>query len=132
MDIFVYLGIFLLVDFLLLGYILFRNSKKKFRRADLDFFALQWGKIRAQSDAKHALLDADKLLNVVLSKKGFGGGVGDQLQKAGKLFTNVDDVWTAHKLRNRIAHELNMQLSLADRDRTLRIFEKALKDLRAL
>ena len=132
MDLYLIIGIFLAVDLLLVVYILYRRSVKKFSQSDLGFFAAEWGKIRQQGDGKHALMDADKLLNVVLKKKGYAGGVGEQLKKAGKLFTNVNDVWDAHKLRNRIAHELGIHLNHADRDRALRSFEKALKDLGAL
>ncbi len=132
MDIYLFIGIFLALDLLLVVYILYRRSRKRFGQGDLHFFATEWTKIRHQQDGKHALMDADKLLNVVLRKRGYAGGVGEQLKKAGKLFTSTDDVWNAHKLRNRIAHELGVHLSPADRDRALRSFEKALKDLGAL
>lgn len=131
MDMYFYIGIFLVVDFLLLIYVL-RRARKKFSARDRKFFIEQWGKIRSQTDGKHALLDADKLLAVVLRKKGYEGSVGDQLKAAAKLFSNLDDVWYAHKLRNQIAHELDMRLSLGDHQRSLRIFEKALRDLGAL
>ncbi len=132
MDFYLYIGIFLAVDLLLVIYILYRRSRKKFSQGDLTFFSTEWRKIRQQGDGKHALMDADKLLNIVLKKKGYAGGVGEQLKKAGKLFTNLNDVWGAHKLRNRIAHELGIHFTPADRDRALRSFEKALKDLGAL
>jgi len=132
MDIYIYIGIFLLCDFLLLIYVLYRRSRKKFPQRDLDWFQQQWQKIRALSDGKHALMDADKLLHVVLNKKGYQGSVGEQLKKTAKLFSNLQDVWVAHKLRNQIAHELDMKLSLGDHQRALRIYEKALRDLGAL
>lgn len=132
MDIYIYIVIFLAADFLLLVYVLRRLSRKKFRQKDLQFFKNEWQKIRAQQDGKHALLDADKLLHAVLEKKGFQGSVGDQLKSSAKLFTRIDDVWYAHKLRNQIAHELDMRLSLGDHQRALRIFEQAFKDLKAL
>ena len=131
MDITFYIAIFLAFDFLLLIYILYRRSRKKFGQRDLDRFANEWRKVRVQTDAKHALLDADKLLHLVLSKKGYQGNVGEQLKSAGKLFSNLNDVWFAHKLRNQIAHELDVKLSLGDHQRALRIFEKALQDLGA-
>ena len=132
MDVYFYIGIFVLVDFLLLLYIFYRRSKKRFSDRDRIFFKKSWEKIRAQQDGKHALLDADKLLHVILVKKGFKGTVGDQLKKAEQLFTNINEVWFAHKLRNQIAHELDMKLSLGDHQRGLRIFENAFRDLGAL
>lgn len=132
MNFYTFLAIFLAVDLLLVVYVLYRRSKKKFAENDLRFFKDQWAKIQGNSDAKHAILDADKLLNVVLGKKGFHGGVGDQLKKAEKIFTDVNGVWSSHKLRNRIAHELDMRVSMGERTSALKSFEKALKDLGAL
>lgn len=132
MNFYTFLAVFLAVDLLLVVYVLYRRSKKKFSESDLRFFKEQWAKIQASPDAKHAILDADKLLNVVLRKKSFQGGVGDQLKKAEKFFSDVNGVWSAHKLRNRVAHELDMRVSMGERTSALKSFEKALKDLGAL
>jgi len=132
MNFYIFLAVFLAVDVLLVVYILYRRSKKRFSVSDLRFFSEQWDKINALADGKHAIMDADKLLNVVLKNKGFQGGVGDQLKKAEKFFSDVNGLWSAHKLRNRIAHELDMRVSTGERTGALRSFEKALKDLGAL
>lgn len=127
-----YIAIFLILVLLLAVYVLYSASRKKFSQRDLNFFGTTWKKISANEDGRHAVLDADKLLYEVLRRKGYAGSVGDQLKKAEKLFTNINDVWFAHKMRNRIAHELNVQLSRGDAQHALRCFERALKDLGAL
>jgi len=132
MNFYLALAIFLIIDLLLVIYILYRRSAKKFSQKDLNFFKNEWRKITSISDGKHAVLDADKLLNLVLKKKGYMGGVGEQLKKAAKVFTNVNDVWSAHKLRNRVAHELDVQVSSGEKQQALRSFERALRDLGAL
>lgn len=132
MDVQFYFGVFLFVGFLLLIYFLFLRSGKKFQEKDLKFFRQEWGKICHHEDGKHAVLDADKLLQIVLRKKGYQGNVGEQLKKSAKLFSNLNDVWTAHKLRNRVAHELDVRISSGDRQLALRAYERALKDLGAL
>ncbi len=132
MNFYIYLGIFIAVDLLLVAYILYARSRKRFVQRDLRFFFNEWQKILAQRDGKHAILDADKLLHHVLGKKGYQGNVGDQLKNSAKLFTSINDVWFAHKLRNRIAHEMDMHLNEGDRHRAIRYFEKALQDLGAL
>ncbi len=132
MNLYLYLAIFLAVDLLLVIYVVYRRSKKRFSSGEIRFFHAQWKKISGLSDPKHAILDADKLLHAVLQKKGYSGNVGDQLKRAGKLFSDVNAVWYAHKLRNRIAHELDMKLTEAERHRALRSYEKVLKDLGAL
>lgn len=129
---YLFLGLFLLVDFLLLVFVLYRRARRKFGPHDLQFFRTEWRKISGHEDAKHALMDADKLFHVVMKKKGYQGSVGDQLKKGAKLFSDLNGLWSAHKLRNKIAHELDVRVSSSERQFALRSFEKALKDLGAL
>ncbi len=59
---------------------------------------------------KNAVIEADKLLDFVLkSKKIKGETLGDRLKHSKNLFStsSYNKVWEVHKLRNRIAHELN-------------------------
>jgi hypothetical protein len=127
-----YLAIFLLVDLLLIIYVLYRKSRRTFSKRELIYFQTEWQRIFSLQDGKHAVMEADKLLHHVLGKKGYAGTVGEQLKKAEKVFTSIDNVWSAHKLRNRIAHELDVRITPGEKQNALRAFEKALKDLRAL
>lgn len=80
-----------------------------------------------------AVLSADKLLDQVMKDVGVPGDtMGDRLKSAGNRFSNVDDVWFAHKLRNRIAHESDVNVNLVTAKKALGIFKKALKDLGAI
>jgi hypothetical protein len=45
---------------------------------------------------------------------------------------NVDDVWQAHKLRNRIAHEADFALKRDLAERALTVYEQALEHLGVL
>ena len=51
--------------------------------------------------------------------------MGDKLRRAGKYIPDLDDVWRAHKLRNRIAHEPGLTLSYRDVESALAALEKA-------
>ena len=42
------------------------------------------------------------------------------------------DIWFAHKLRNRIAHDTDVNVGLVATKRALFIFKKALKELGAI
>ena len=132
MNFYLFLVIFVAVDLLLLFYVLYARSKKGFSKAEKTYFYSQWMMIREEHDQRHAVLDADKLLNLVLQKKGYAGGVGEQLKRAEKLFSGIDEVWKAHKLRNSIAHELDLRVTSRQAQQALSGFEKALKDLGAL
>jgi len=45
---------------------------------------------------------------------------------------NIDEVWQAHKLRNRLVHETDFKLKEHEAKRVIEIYEKALQDLEAL
>ncbi|MEO6729481.1 MAG: hypothetical protein ABIM99_06190 [Candidatus Dojkabacteria bacterium] len=63
-----------------------------------------------ESKLKTAVIEADKLLDYVLkSKKVKGETLGDRLKSSKNLFStsSYNKVWEVHKLRNRLAHEMN-------------------------
>ena len=59
------------------------------------------------SDWRQAVIEADIMLDDVLSRTGYhGDGVGEKLKGASKAdFKTLDQAWEAHKIRNQIAHE---------------------------
>lgn len=59
------------------------------------------------NDWKQAIIEADIMLDDVLSKLGYqGDGVGEKLKRAEPAdFATLQDAWEAHKVRNQIAHE---------------------------
>ncbi|MFS8131103.1 MAG: hypothetical protein ACMG57_03930 [Candidatus Dojkabacteria bacterium] len=63
-----------------------------------------------ESSLKAAVMEADKLLDYVLkSKKIKGDTLGDRLKHSKHLFStsSYNRVWEVHKLRNRLAHEMD-------------------------
>ena len=82
------------------------------------------------SDWKLAVLQADGILDDLLKRMGYeGGGLGERLQKIEPAdFDSLDDVWVAHKMRNRIAHEPESNLTHEDAEKAISLFEKALKE----
>ena len=64
---------------------------------------------------KSGLNDADKLLDFFLkSKRLKGETLGERLKNAQKVFSREDynALWNAHKLRNKIAHEIDFETSI--------------------
>lgn len=80
-----------------------------------------------------AIIQADKLLDQALKERGVGGEtMAERLKNAKPLLTNIDAIWRAHKLRNKIAHEHDAAVSKRSAAEALRIFKRALSDLGAL
>ena len=82
------------------------------------------------SDWKLAVLQADGILDDLLKRMGYDGdGLGERLKNIEPAdFDSLDDVWVAHKMRNRIAHEPESNLTIEDAKKTISLFEKALKE----
>ncbi len=102
-----------------------RRTVKGWRKVQLNFF---------QGDDSHlkiAIIEADKLLNDALKAAGFKGeDLGDRLKKLTTTqLPNLDDIWEAHRLRNRIAHENDFRLSRHDAERALAIYQQTLNYL---
>ncbi len=128
MDVWSYIALFVLVDLLILV-LIFARRKNGLSPQDKRKYRSYWKKIKNASDKKYAVLEADKLLDALLKKKGYSGSLGEKLKVAGKVFTNVDEVWKAHKLRNRLAHEMEFSPGEKVLLEALHFFEGAFKDL---
>lgn len=109
------------------------------KRSGLDhaYYQKQWDTIVAYKNnggagLQLAVFEADKLLDHALKDRGYPGQtMGDRLKNARGSFMNNDAIWQAHKLRNRLAHEQNVQLNPIAVDQALRALRAGLKDLGA-
>lgn len=109
---------------------------------DLSFVSGKWMEIEQlmsqgkPSSYKVAVMEADKLVDYVLKAKvGSDGTMGDRMKKSQKLFSNYHDyqnLWEAHKMRNRIAHEADHEVFLVEVKKVISYFETALRGLKAL
>ena len=129
----VILILFIFFDILVVAFILYRKrALNKFSDKDLYYIQSHWIKIIDSFSAhpKHAILDADKLLDFALKKNGFEGSLGEKLKKSGPRFSDLNGLWNAHKLRNRIAHELG-DIDKNEAKKALSQFKRALNDLGA-
>lgn len=83
------------------------------------------------SDWNIAVIKADAIFDDVLEDMGLPGPtLGDRLKQldTAKL-ESLNDVWEAHKLRNRIAHETERVLTHTESERAVRLFEQGLREL---
>jgi hypothetical protein len=82
------------------------------------------------SGLKSALIEADKLLDYCMIGKGFKGeSMGDRLKGGGSKFKNLNAVWSAHKLRNELAHNVEHDLVPAQINQAISNLGDAIKDL---
>jgi hypothetical protein len=105
---------------------------------DREFVARKWAEISAMSQGnggslRSAVGEADKLLDYALKGLGVHGDtMGERLKHSRGRFSNLNDIWTAHKLRNALAHEADFDLVPSQAKEALRFFEQGLKDLGVL
>ncbi len=111
---------------------------KRPSRLNRAWFAEQWAGVEAQfQDGKAgqqlAVVNADKLLDKAMRDLRFKGQtMGERLKSHPKSFSNINAIWSAHKLRNRIAHESNLSVSAEEAKRALHDLKNGLRDLGAL
>lgn len=92
---------------------------------------LEKGKSLDENERKFSIIEADTLLDKILELAGYDGeNLGERLKNVERGdIESLDDIWEAHKIRNRIAHEANFKLSPESAELALSRFEKALKEL---
>ena len=113
-----------------------QNRKHGFNREDYqaEFLGIQTSlKKESPDSASMVIVKADKLLDKAMIEIGLSGKtMGERLKKLHGRLSDENGVWTAHKMRNRIAHETNYTASYEDAKYALSAYRTALKDLGAI
>jgi len=143
-----------IVAFLLFAGIIFvifgLNTIYKIKRA-LSFFvapkylpkkklAKKWNRIEKrlesnqEAELKLAVIEADKFFDNILKRIGYlGKDMGERLKRINpSQMTNINDIWTAHKIRNNIVHDVDYKLIVVDAQRAIDAYKKALDELEVL
>jgi len=83
---------------------------------------------------KMAIIEADKIFDDLLKRIGYQGeDMGERLKQITPAqVANIQQVWAAHKVRNRIAHEPDFYLTKEDAIRAIEAYERAFEDLELL
>lgn len=133
--------LFLVVIVLVGGGILFiiTHSLGKSKQLDVDRYRTSWLTIEQQlvkgeeASSHLVILNADKLLDQALKQRGFKGDtMGERMKNAKQTWTNANNIWGAHKIRNRIAHETDIKVGYDTARRALAAYKQALKDVGAI
>lgn len=143
-------SLILIIIFLFLSILFFRKAKKikspvsgrgeRPVTARPEEFNEQWQAVLDhlnsvnESEWKLAIIEADKLIDDLLSRKGYQGeSMAERLSLLTKReFKSLDLLWEAHKVRNRITHKLDFKINRNEALRVISYYGEALKDLQGL
>lgn len=87
-----------------------------------------------EAEWKFAVIEADKLVDDLLKQAGYPGDtMGERLMniEQGQLLS-LQGLWEAHKIRNKLAHDVNYFLRYAEARQAIKFFEEALKELQVI
>lgn len=87
------------------------------------------------SDWRTAIIEADIMLDDLLTKEGYvGDGVGEKLKTADSSeFKTLQEAWEAHKVRNQIAHQgSTFDLSDTLAQRTIAQYENVFREFKVI
>ncbi|MEK7555632.1 MAG: hypothetical protein AAB516_02330 [Patescibacteria group bacterium] len=84
-----------------------------------------------ERDLRLAIIEADNLVDEILIIHDHPGkDMGERLKSIHpNEIGNYNDLWEAHKMRNRIAHETNFHINSGEAQRIIKIYHKTLQDL---
>ena len=87
-----------------------------------------------ESEWRVAVIEADKLIDEVLGRKGFEGeSVAEKMSSIEKdQMKSIDRLWEAHKTRNRIVHKPDYKIEQSEARRIISYYEEALVELGVL
>ncbi|MDP2676433.1 MAG: hypothetical protein Q8O83_01985 [bacterium] len=82
------------------------------------------------SDWKLAVIEADSIMDDLLKRMGYEGiTMGERLKNIEPSdFEALQDVWKAHKMRNRIAHEPESAITKSEAEYAIELFKRGLKE----
>ncbi|PIZ71669.1 hypothetical protein COY07_04495 [Candidatus Peregrinibacteria bacterium CG_4_10_14_0_2_um_filter_43_11] len=122
--------VFIIVDVAIVAYVIYRRITKKLPKKVVEKIRKTWKEIIRQKDYERAIMEADKLLDFALEKRGMKGSLGAKLKQASSLFSDVSEVWSSHKIRNNIAHQINYKVDQKTYKKAMLGFKRAFKDLK--
>jgi len=87
---------------------------------------------KSSSDWKIAIIEADKVVDRAIERKGFAGvSLGEKLKQMvpADLPDVYEELWEAHKIRNRIVHEPEFEISQGEARKIVSIYERTITKL---
>ncbi len=124
-------GVMILVAMMMTKKRSYHFNKEKYQAR---FLAIENGLNKNNSATfMKTVIDGDKLLDKAMVEMGIPGKtMGDRLKHGKEKFSDINAVWRAHKLRNALAHESDLEITYRQAQVAMAIYKKALKELGAI
>ena len=121
-----FLIIFIALDMVIVVFLYrtFRSPYKKISTEKRSYFKKIFDDITTTSDYKMKLIEYDSLLNTILTERNIQGTLAEQLKQYAPQTPYEDDIWKAHKLRNKVVHEISYEPSKKELQEALGVFQK--------
>ncbi len=110
--------------FLTFGY----PSKKALKKDKKSYYEKEIQKVSTLPSPTEQIMRYDMIMHHILKDYGYSGTVGDQLKAKPRMISNLDAIWSLHKLRNKLAHSLET-VSESLLEKKAREFEKIVLNL---
>ncbi len=85
-----------------------------------------WQDAQRHVDHRLQVLEAEKTFDILLDAWRLQGTFAQKLKQAAWRIPEADAVWSAHRLRNRIAHEPGIQVSPKEAERALSAYGRVI------
>jgi len=88
-----------------------------------------------ESDWRIAIIEADTMLDEILSDRGYSGNtLAEKLKEVDAgAFSSLQSAWDAHAMRNKIAHEgSDFSITELEARRVIKMFQNVFEELRAI
>ena len=84
-----------------------------------------------ERDLRLAIIEADSLVDEILKEHGYpGNDMGERMKSIHPSeIDNLNDLWEAHKLRNRLVHEADFHLQAVEYKKIISIYHEVLEEL---
>ena len=114
------------------------KQRRRLTGADREFIMQEWQEIQQLVDLNkpsarnQALIRADKLVDHALKVVSSGETMGERLKNAQDAFSSwdvYDDLWKAHKIRNKMVHEAGFEPPYYTVKDALEKIKRGLRDL---
>jgi len=123
--------ILIIIAFILSGIflIIYKFKKKKLTSIQKQTFSKISKNIQKLPSFSEQIMEYDKLLDATLKAYGYKNSLGNKLKQNPGIFKNLNEIWFAHKLRNRIAHEIGYKPNEQEAKKAINIFKKSIMNL---
>ena len=103
--------------------------KSKFPEDRKNFFLKKINDVKKNNDFEKKILNYDKILDQILREKKYPWTLWEKLKRNPNIFLDINTLWFAHKIRNKIAHDVYPNISEKDYIKSEKVFQKEIRHL---